>query len=122
MAKPRLHLDADTSIKQLHRALLARGHDVTRTPNDWIALDADDEAQLLGATAQGRAIFTFNIRDFLVLARRHPHHGGIALAAQREWTLSALIAALDHMLTETTAGAWPGQVKWLKRYKPEATR
>ena len=46
MPKPRLHLDADTSIRQLQRALIDRGHDVTRTPNDWITLDADDEAQL----------------------------------------------------------------------------
>jgi hypothetical protein len=30
-------------------------------------LDASDEQQLLGATAQGRAIFTYNIRDFIVL-------------------------------------------------------
>jgi hypothetical protein len=33
VTKPRLHLDADTSIKALHTALLRRGHDVTRTPS-----------------------------------------------------------------------------------------
>ena len=63
MPRPRLHLDADTSIKALLSALVERGHDVTRTPNDWITPDASDEAQLLAATAQGRCIFTFNIRD-----------------------------------------------------------
>jgi hypothetical protein len=31
MAKPRLHLDADASRKDLHNALVAKGHDVTRT-------------------------------------------------------------------------------------------
>ena len=127
MAKPRLHLDADTSIRQLQRALVDRGHDtcsarqvrcVTRTPNDWISQDASDEAQLLGATAQGRVIFTFNVRDFVVLAARHPQHRGIALAAQRQWTVSALIEALDRMLTETTAEEWVGQVKWLARWRP----
>jgi hypothetical protein len=122
VAKPRLHLDADTSIRQLQRALTERGHDVTRTPNDWISQEADDEAQLLAATAQGRAIFTFNVRDFAVLAERHPHHGGIALAAQRQWTLSALIDALDQMLTETTAEDWVGQVKWLVHWKPPDDR
>jgi len=50
----------------LTRALIERGHDVTRTPNNWMALDATDEEQLLGAIAQGRLIFTFNIRDFIV--------------------------------------------------------
>jgi hypothetical protein len=33
-------------------------------------LDASDEQQLLGATAQGRAIFTYSIRDFIVLGKR----------------------------------------------------
>ena len=59
MSKLLLHLDADTSIKALHQALVSRGHDVTRTPTDWMPLDASDEVQLLGATAQGRCIFTF---------------------------------------------------------------
>lgn len=45
--KPRLHLDADTSIKSLYEALQLRGHDVTRTPNDWMPKDANDEMQLL---------------------------------------------------------------------------
>jgi len=116
MAKPRLHLDADTSIKSLHQALLARGHDVTRTPNAWMALDASDDDQLLGATAQGRCIFTFNARDFLVLARRYPHHGGIILAAQSSWTLSGLIGALDRLLAETHANEWLGQERWLNQW------
>ena len=64
MAKARLHLDADASIKAVYNALRERGHGVTRTPNDWIPFDADDKAQLLNATAQGRVLFTFNIRDF----------------------------------------------------------
>lgn len=111
--RPRLHLDADTSIRALYKALLARGHDLTRTPNEWMPEDADDEAQLLGATAQGRVIFTFNIRDYQPLAARYLHHGGVLLAAQSRWSLSDLIATLDRLLTETLAKDWPGQVRWL---------
>src|SRR5215208_358930 len=110
MPEPRLHLDADTSIRSLHRTLLERGHDVTRTPTDWIRVDATDEAQLLGATAHGRCIFPFNVRDFADLARRYPRHGGILLATQRSFGLSELIRALDRLLTETDASDWPGQV------------
>jgi hypothetical protein len=123
MAPPRLHLDADTSIRALHKALLARGHDVTRTPTDWIALDASDEEQLLASTAQGRCLFTFNVRDLTVLARRYPHHGGIVLAAQARpaeaagWRLPDLIAALDRLLSETQAGEWTGQVRWLNDWR-----
>ena len=75
MPELRLHLDADTSSKALQAALITRGHDVTRTPNEWMARDANDETQLLQATAHGRVIFTFNVRDFVALARRYPRHG-----------------------------------------------
>lgn len=117
MPRPRLHLDADTSIKALHQTLEARGHDITRTPTDWMPRDASDEAQLLGATAQGRILFTFNVRDYIPLARRHPGHAGIVLAAQRSWDLSDLIAALDRLLSETDAGEWRGQVRWLNQWR-----
>jgi Domain of unknown function (DUF5615) len=117
MSSPKLHLDADTSIKALHQALVSRSHDVTRTPTDWMPLDASDEMQLLGATAQGRCIFTFNIRDFLVLAELYSQHGGIILAAQNSWTLSELISALDRLLSETQASDWVAQVRWLNQWR-----
>ena len=112
MPNLKLHLDADTSSKALYKTLLDRGHDVTRTPNQWMPRDADDERQLLGATAQGRCIFTFNVRDFLVLAKQHPLHGGSIL--QISWSLSELIASLDKLLSETDAEDWPGRVQWLE--------
>jgi len=80
-------------------------------------MDATDEAQLLGAMAQGRCIFTFNVRDFVVLVRRYPRHGGVILAAQSSWTLSGLIAALDRLLSETRASDWVGQVRWLNEWR-----
>jgi hypothetical protein len=121
MAPPRLHLDADTSMKALHTALVTRGHDVTRTPTAWIARDASDTAQLLGATAQGRVLLTFNTHDVPVLAQHYPHHGGLVLAAQQSWTLSALMAALDRLLSETEAADWPGQVRWLHQWRRART-
>ncbi len=117
MARPRLHLDADASMRALQRALVERGHDVTRTPCEWMALDASDEQQLLQATARGRCVLTFNIGDFLRLAHSHPAHGGIILAQQRDWTLSGLIAALDKLLTATSAEEWVGRVGWLNEWR-----
>jgi hypothetical protein len=113
VTEPRLHLDADASVKALHKALIERGHDVTRTPTEWMPLDASDETQLLGATAQGRCLFTFNVRDFIVLAKRFPEHRGIILAAQRRWTLPQLIESLHRLLSVTQAADWKGQVRWL---------
>ena len=117
MSKPKLHLDADTSIKALHKALLNRGFDVTRTPSEWISSDADDEAQLLGATTHERCIFTFNIRDFMLLAQQHPGHNGIILAAQQSWRLSELIEALTRLLSEMQSTDWHGQVRWLNDWR-----
>lgn len=119
MSRLRLHLDSDTSIRSLYQALLARGHDVTRTPNAWMPPDASDEQQLLGATAQGRVLFTFNIRDFQFLAGQYPHHAGLVLAAQRSWTLSTLISSLDGLLTQTNTEDWAGQVRWLNEWRHE---
>jgi hypothetical protein len=117
MSKPRLHLDADTAVRALERELLARGHDVTRTPTDWMPADASDETQLLRATARGRLLFSFNIRDYMALAEQYPQHAGILLAAQQSWTLAALIAALDRMLVKTTAEQWQGQLRWLNEWR-----
>ena len=119
MSSPKLHLDADTSIRVLHRTLIERGFDVTRTPSDWMLRDASDDVQLLGATAQGRCIFTFNIRDFSVLAQQYPHHHGIILAAQSSWSLSDLIKALTRLLEGTKVNEWPGQVRWLNDWRTD---
>ena len=115
--KLHLHLDADTSSKALYNALLERGHDVTRTPTEWMPFDASDEQQLLGATAQGRAIFTYNIRDFIVLGKRSPQHAGIVLARQKSLSLNELIHALDRVLRETNADEWVGQTRWLNDWR-----
>ena len=87
MPPPRLHLDADTSMKALCTALVTRGHDVTRTPNAWMVRDASDTEQLLGATAQGWVLFTFNTYDFPVLVQQYLQHGGLVLAAQQSWSV-----------------------------------
>ncbi len=113
MDKPRLHLDADASRKDLYTALVSMGHDVTRTPAPGLALDASDEIQLLWASAHDRILFTFNVGDFQQLARRNQDHRGILLASQQRFRLKELIDLLDHVLTVTDAEDLVGQVRWL---------
>jgi hypothetical protein len=117
MAKPRLHLDADASRKDLYEALLAKGHDITRTPTLGLPFDASDEFQLLWAAAHERVLFTFNVRDFLQLTSRIPEHKGVVLASQRSFSLGELITAIDRMLHETEAEDWPGKVRWLSDWR-----
>jgi hypothetical protein len=114
---PKLHLDADASSKALQQALLNRGHDVTRTPNEWIRTDANDEQQLLAASGQGRVIFTYTIRDFQELGRRYTNFAGILLAAQRSFSLNELVELLDKALSTTTTDEWLGRVRWLSDWK-----
>ena len=114
----RLHLDADTSRKALWRALVARGHDVTRTPNEWMPFDADDWTQLSLSSRRGRVLFTFNIRDFVSLHEQNTNHCGILLAAQQSWTLSDLIDTLDRFMKEADAAAMVGRVAWLNQWRP----
>ena len=117
MPKPKLHLDADTSQKALLEALLRLGHDVTRTPQIGLPLDASDDYQLLWATSQGRIIFTHNIRDFIGKTNRYPNHSGILLAHRSSYALADLIRCLDRALNTTSAEEWIGQVRWLSDWE-----
>src|SRR4030066_2284648 len=117
MSKPRLHLDADASRKDLHAALVSKGHDITHTPTPGLPVDASDEFQLLWASAHDRVLFTFNIGDFLQLARRIPEHRGILLTSQQSHSLRELIALLDRRLNETQAEEWVMQVRWVSDWR-----
>ena len=97
----------------IERALRTMAHDVTRTSNQWITLDADDHTQLIRATEYGRIRFTFNIAYFKALANQESAHEGIVLAQQSSWSTKSLIAALHNLLSSTSAHEWEGQVRYL---------
>lgn len=115
MAKPRLHFDADASNTDLEKELLKRGHDVTRTPNEWIQSNVSDEEQLVRASARGRSIFTFNARHFVPLAKKYPRHAGILLSPQHR--MPRLLNALDRFFKEATAEEMKDQVRWLSDWE-----
>lgn len=68
-------------------------------------------------STNGRSSVSTNIRDFSRQADEYPEHHGIILANQNQWTLSALISALDRLLTETEAEDWIGQLRWLNDWR-----
>ena len=116
VSKPKLHLDMDTSRRDVYQALLKKGHDVTRTPNPDVTQDVSDEYQLLWATSHRRILFSFNIKDYIQLAKKHPYHSGIILANQRSVRIPQLISVLDRVMTETSAEEWAGQVHWINEW------
>jgi hypothetical protein len=80
----RLHIDEDAMDKDLVQALRLRGVDVT-TARESGTERYLDERQLEFAKAQGRALYSFNIKDYMLV---HSHfleqgksHAGIILAA-----------------------------------------
>ena len=116
MSSLKFHLDMDTSRKDLFKALLDKGYDVTRTPNKEVPEDASDEIQLLWATSHQRIIFTFNIKDYIHLSRKHPFHAGILLANQSTTNISQLIQVLSKILDEPSDETWIGQIRWIQEW------
>ncbi len=115
MSKPKLHLDEDASDPDLYNSLASKGHDVTRTPNEWINKKASDEEQLQKASEQGRSIFSFNAKDFLPIAKKTPKHKGIIVSAQKP--LSIILKALHRFFNESSAEEMEDQVRWLSDWE-----
>ena len=116
MTQPKLHLDMDTSRRDVYQALIKKGHDVTRTPNPEVAQDVSDEYHLLWATSHRRILFSFNVKDYMRLAKLHPYHSGILLANQKSTRPGLLILVLDRILNQTAAEDWIGQVRWINEW------
>lgn len=68
---------------QVVSELRARGHDVLTSLDAGQAnLGIPDDQVLAFATAQGRALLTFNRRDFVRLHRHNPTHAGVIACTQ----------------------------------------
>ena len=95
----------------LAEALRQRGHDVVAA-GERDALGASDAAQLARAIDEERAIVTYNIAEFVALARAAASagrdHWGIILISSRTFPSSSLrdlIRSLDALLTDHEADA-----------------
>ena len=99
----RLFLDAHVSARRIAGALRAQGHDV-RAADEERELDGwEDERLLALATAEGRIMVTFNVKDFARLvsewaAASTPHAGCLMIVgidhAEFGLTLRVIGAAL----------------------------
>jgi len=96
--------------------LHARGIDCVTT-RDAGNLDFSDEAQLAFATSQGRAILTFNHKDFLQLVKQWHKtgraHAGIILS--KELAIPDLIRRLHRFITQYATTDLTNCVIWLPR-------
>lgn len=84
--------------------LRALGHDVLTAQADGHAA-ALDPVILTRASRLGRAVLTFNRRDFERLHRQGVPHAGI-LSAKRDRDVAALATRIHVALTGLTIGRW----------------
>ena len=101
----------------LRNALVQRGYDVVHVV-DAEMQGVDDETVLARAVQEGRAVLTFNVRDFAPLAVRWFHEGrehfGIILSP--ELGQGELLRQVVNLLGITTADDLKNTVRWLSEF------
>lgn len=119
MADPiRLYLDEDTISRALISALKARNVNVLSAHAAGL-VSTPDEEHLRFATAHGRAVFTFNTRDY---ARLHKtwmadgqHHAGIIVSDQIQ--VGPLLRRLLRLLDALSTDEMHDRLEFLGRWK-----
>lgn len=115
----RLYFDEDTMDQALLRALKGRGVDVES------ALSADmrrrpDARQLEYATAQGRALYSFNIGDFCRLHAEYVDqgrsHAGLILAQQQRFSVGEQLRRLLRIVAALTPEDMKNRVEFLSTW------
>ena len=117
MAAIRLLIDEDVR-PLIAKTLRDRGYDVQHVVEVGRAGRSDDE-QLRYATADGRALLTHNVRDYVVLDReyraRGRHHAGILVCDQIPFR--ALLRRTLRCLARLDAENVHNRVVWLHEFK-----
>lgn len=116
MNRIRLYVDADAQRGSLASALRLRGIDV-ETANEAGLRDASDIEQLAHAAAQGRALYSFNIGDFMALHTSYlaggKDHAGIILARQRRYGVGEQMRRLLRLAQMTSAEEMRNRIEFL---------
>ncbi len=114
----RLLLDAHVSSRRVGRALRDGGHDVLALDED-IALSAvADEEVLRLAAAEDRVVVTYNISDFIRIARRWAeadrHHAGLILVTSRHSDYGTVLRGVVALMMDHAEQAdWSDRVVFL---------
>jgi len=119
MTAIRLYLDEDSMSHSLAAALRSRGVDLL-TALEVVLISVPDEDHLSFASAQGRVIYSHNVRDFYRLhsefLQRGLSHAGIVLSHQQQFSVGermrrlmkvrATLSAEDMLNRVEFLGAW----------------
>jgi hypothetical protein len=115
-----LYTDEDVT-DDLASALRRRGYDAQSTAEAG-NLSLSDEDQLRYATERGKALFTYNIKDFISLAHQWNdqgiEHAGIILSEQfSQRQFGELLRRLLRLLDTLTADEMRQQIIYLQHFK-----
>lgn len=112
----RLYLDEDAQSGSLTRALRERGVDVL-TADEAELRGCADAAHLAYASAQGRALYSFNIGDYNRLHYDYlvagQMHAGIILAPQQRYGVGEQMRRLLRIISTLTAEQIQNQLEFL---------
>ena len=102
----------------LAEALIQQGYDVVHL-NHTTQRGIDDEPLLAYATAEGRAVLTYNSRDFVPLVRlwyeAGQEHAGVILSVQLP--RGELLHQTEKLLDTLTADELKNTIRWLQEFK-----
>lgn len=114
---PKLYLNEHLSPR-LAVQLRKHGFDVV-TSQEAQLLSADDDEQLAYATAQQRALVTFNFSDFVTRHERYlaegEEHWGIVLSTEEP--IGTLLHRLLRLLNTVSANELKNQIRWLNEFR-----
>ena len=101
----------------LRNALVQRGYDVVHVV-DAEMQGVDDETVLVRAVQEGRAVLTFNVRDFAPLAVRwfHEGRGHFGIILSPELGQGELLRQAVNLLGVITADDLKNTVRWLSEF------
>jgi hypothetical protein len=115
----RLYLDEDAQRNAFVQALRQSGVDVV-TVSEAARVGYSDTEQLEWAAAQGRVIYTFNVRDFDQLHREYlatgQHHAGIIAVPSQGYSIGQQLRGVQNLMTAMTGAAMIDQLIFLSRY------
>ena len=113
----RLYLDEDVH-KRVSSALRLRGFDVV-SAHEIGRWGLSDEEQMMYATAEERAILTFNTTDFLLLHRdwrqRGKEHYGMIVSDQHP--VGEIVRRLLNLLHRVPADEMRNEIRWIQAFK-----
>lgn len=119
MARVRFYIDEDAMRAAFIRALRQAGLDVT-TVAEANQLGRTDAEQLAWAAAQGRVLYTFNVKDFSLLHRQwlmqEKSHAGIVAAPRQQYAIGEQRQGLIALAQSLPAEAMVNQLVYLGRF------